>query len=113
MDYRGVDVAGSRDDQSWSMAFLYREPSLGATGTSGDVKVVDSTPTVVLSVGALGSYGLPDAIRVLASLKRALAEMDRLEPAGSIRVLHYNGPDVPDGRRWFEVQVPVRWKTRI
>jgi SOUL heme-binding protein len=110
MDYRGIDLAGSRDDQSWSMAFLYREPSLGATGKSGDVNVVDSVPTVVLSVGALGSYGLPDAMRVLATLRRALAEIDRLEPVGSVRVLHYNGPDVPDGSRWFEVQVPVRLK---
>src|SRR4029077_21040678 len=90
MDYRGIDLAGSHDDQSWSMAFLYREPSLGATGTSGDVKVVDSIPTVFLSVGALGSYGLPDAMRVLATLRRALAEMDRLEPVRSGRVLHHN-----------------------
>jgi hypothetical protein len=111
MEYRGIDLAGSPEDQSWSMAFLYREPSLGATGTSGDVKVVDSIPTVVISVGALGSYGVPDAMRVLPTLRRALAELDRLEPAGPVRVLHYNGPDVRDGLRWFEVQVPVRLKT--
>lgn len=111
MEYRSLDLSGSRDDGSWSMAFLYREPSLGPTGVSGDVTVVDSNPTVFLSVGALGSYGIDDSLRVLETLKQALTEMAHHEAAGSVRVLHYNGPDVPNGRRWFEVQVPVRRKS--
>lgn len=114
MEYRGVggpEAEGGRVD-GWSMAFLYREPSLGPTGDADDVRVVDSTPATYLSMGAVGSYGVKDAMRILESLRQALAELPALEAAGDVRVLHYNGPEVRDGRRWFEVQIPVRLRSR-
>ncbi len=108
MDYPGLDLDGDMKNGAWSMAFLYRNPTLGDAGQAGDVRVADSTPLTYLSVGAKGSYGMRDTKRVLATLKQALAELDGFEAAGPVRVLHYNGPDVRNGQKWFEVQIPVK-----
>ncbi len=108
MDYGGLALDGELEDGSWSMAFLYRDKDLGATERDGDVTVIDSVPRVYLSAGALGSYGLKSALQVLATLRSALLALPALEPAGPIRVLNYNGPDVRDGKKWFEVQIPVQ-----
>jgi hypothetical protein len=113
IEYGGLSVdaeAGSPRGGAWSMAFLYREPSLGPTGDSGGVDVLDSTETTYLSAAALGNYGVDDAARLLPKLRAALAELPNFEVVGSVRVLHYNGPEAPAGRRWMEVQIPVRMK---
>lgn len=95
----------------WTMSFLYRRPEQGALGEdprNRRVKVVDTAPVTVLSVGFQGVYGVRRVEEGLAQLRAWLAANPGWEEAGDPRALYYNGPDVAAGRSWGEVQVPVR-----
>ncbi len=110
MEYPGLASNGEMSSSSWSMAFLYRSSDLGKTGTDGEVVVTDTAPLTVLSLGVQGGYGLDLAKEVVPALHAELQKHPGLEVAGPVRVLHYNGPDVPSIRKWSEVQLPVRQK---
>ncbi len=108
MSYPGLAVDGTDTGGAWSMAFLYRRASLGPVGPAGSVVVRDSVPATFLSAGAIGGYGTDEVRRVLGTLRLALSELGTWKAEGPVRVLHYNGPEVRDGLRWFEVQIAVR-----
>ena len=110
MEYPGLKPGGEMSSSAWSMAFLYRTSDMGKVGSDGDVVVTDTEPLSVLSLGVQGGYGLDLAREVLPALNAELAKRGDLEIAGPVRVLHYNGPDVPSSRKWSEVQLPVRKK---
>ncbi|MHC4420757.1 MAG: heme-binding protein, partial [Planctomycetota bacterium] len=108
MDYPGWSVDASARPEAWTMAFLYRTPDAGPVEQSGDVRVVDTMPLTVVSVGLRGKYGRATEDRGFQRLSAWLDSQDEWEQAGDPRVLSYNGPSIRDSRKWSEVQIPVR-----
>jgi hypothetical protein len=93
---------------TWTMSFLYRTADLGPTGEDGRVKVVDNPELTVIAIGMRGGYGMGSVNAGLEELSKWFAGQSEWEPAGEPRGLNYNGPQVPQRRKWSEVQVPVR-----
>lgn len=95
----------------WTMSFLYRSKDLGPTGADEqrkNVRVVDAPALTVVSLGIRGTQAFGRVQEHLAELRGYLAAQAIFEPAGDPRGLYYNGPDVPEGDKWGEVQIPVR-----
>jgi hypothetical protein len=109
IDYE--DVEGAEDRPSdWRMAFLYEKFSDGPSGEFGKVTVSDAPPVIVLSAGVRGPYRVTNDQQALAALEAWLAEHPEWERVAPPRVLRYNGPEMPNARKWSEVQIPVRLK---
>lgn len=106
MRYDGLAEEGSL--RRWNMAFLYPTPQDGRLGEAGRVQVMDAAPATFLSMGVRGGYGRAAADSLIGPLKEVLAALPGWEAAGEVRVLFYNGPDVPSRNRWVEVQIPIR-----
>ena len=94
-----------------SMAFLYRDPSLGAAGPDeADPRVVvEDVPTMtVLSVAVRGGYTEANFTASLEKLQAWLeANPQRVHVVGPPRYLAYNSPFVPGFLKIGEVQLPV------
>ncbi len=77
MNYRKMtDRFGLLDSEKgdWTMSFLYRTPSLGALGSAkNDVRVVDTKPITVISIGFEGDYSYQTYNDGLKKLYSALA----------------------------------------
>lgn len=106
-----ADGAGASDAtarmaaQRWKISFLYRTASLGPAGGDGRIRVVDTEPVTVVSLGIAGWYSERVGTEALAEIDRWLAEHPEWEAVGQPRSLNYSGPgDEP----WLEVQRPVR-----
>ncbi len=95
-------------EANYSMAFLYRTPELGPTGTDGAIDIEDSEPVTVLAIGFAGASLERRIDEFLPSLEAWLEASDEWERDGAARVLAYNGPIVPVAMRWNELQVPIR-----
>ncbi len=93
--------------EGWSMAFLYREPTMGALGADGSVQVVDDAPLTVLSIGLRGDYTAARAWSEAETLRAELAKLPGWRAVGSPRALFYNGPEARDADRWAEVQLVI------
>jgi len=102
------------DARETSMAFLYRKPDMGSTGTDkGDsnVKVVDVPTMTVVSIGCRGNMKAEQVEQAAKRLRTWLEEHDQqYEIAGPLRTLGYNSPFIPGFQRYFEVQIPVEKK---
>ncbi len=105
MDYHGMSADGEAD--AWAMSFLYREPSLGETGSDGRIRVYDTEPVTVVSIGVRGRLDEAAVRDALDTLERWLGDAEAWRPAGSPRTFGYNGPMVPSWNRWWEVQLPI------
>jgi hypothetical protein len=105
LDYRFGDSGEPREA---SMAFLYGRKQLGRVGKEGTVEVVDVPATTVLSLGVRGGRS-PEKVAAAAERLTAWldAHRDLYTAAGELRVMAYNSPFVPRGRRYYEVQIPV------
>lgn len=104
------DPAEGTEPGGWTMAFLYHDETDGPTGEDvGSVRIVDAPPVVVLSLGVRGVANLSDPEnRVTPLLDWIEANEDWQRVAGApLRVLGYNGPNVPPANRWWEVQVVI------
>ena len=108
MNYRGMQGSDQSEPQSWSMAFLYREPELNQTGVEGRVVVRDCESVTVVSIGMKGSYSMSLAQSGMKEIENWLATNPQWEAAGDWRSLCYNGPQLLWWNKWSEVQVPVR-----
>jgi hypothetical protein len=96
------------DSGEWTMSFLYRTADLGPTGTDGNVRVVDTEPVTVISIGLRGPYGMRTIERGLEQLQQWLDGQSEWKAAGDPRSFYYNGPYVPNGYKWAEAQIPVQ-----
>ena len=104
-----VEMTYERGVKQARMAFLYRSTELGETGTDGTVEVVDIEAAWAVSIGCRGANtreAMAEARRLLESW---IGERDDLEIAGDLRLMGYNSPMVSTSRRYFEVQIPVRF----
>ncbi len=106
-----ADGAGAADETArmaarrWTVSFLYRTTAQGPAGADGRIRVVDTEPVTVLSLGLAGWYSERVSDEALAAIDRWLAEHPQWEATGHPRSLNYSGPgDEP----WIEVQRPVR-----
>lgn len=105
-----VDMGFSRDDVAAgprNMAFLYRSPRQGKTGTRGRVEVMDVPRATFVSLGMRGSYRPAHIDRHVARLKSWLDAHPEWRAIGPPRYLGYNSPFVPPLLRYGEVQIPV------
>lgn len=92
-----------------SMAFLYQETTLGKTGAQGNIAVLDTTESTVVSIGMIGSPSSEN----IESARRWLVEKIKITPqayeiAGELKVLGYNSPFMPEKLRYYEVQLPLK-----
>ncbi len=86
-----------------SMAFLYQNTRVGATGPDGArVEVRDVPAARVLSYTWQGDDSKANVARAKAALEAALA--GRGLEAGHFRLLGYNGPGTPRAKRTWELQ---------
>jgi len=108
MNYRGMRASDHPTPESWSMAFLYRQPELNRTGVEGRVVVRDADPVTVVAVGMKGSYSMSLVQRGMRQIEDWLAANPQWEAAGDWRALYYNGPALLWWNKWAEVQLPVR-----
>ena len=108
MDYEGLAPDGGGQPERWTMSFLYRTADLGSAGSAGSVMVVDTDEMTVLSIGLTGTYGLARVKEGMSQLESWLAEHPEWTRAGSPRAFFYNGPYVPNARKWSEIQIPVQ-----
>ncbi len=90
------------------MAFLYGEPELGSTGAEKGVEVVDAEAAWVASIGCRGRTSQEAIESARERLVQWIEGQVGLESYGDLRVMGYNSPMVPNSRRYFEVQIPVR-----
>lgn len=119
----GMQNDAGADGEAMTVSFLYRTSDLGPIGEAEEnVRVIDTKPVRVLSLGIRGTMGNDRIEREVARLydwieaqgERTIGP-DGVESAGrwhadgSPRILGYNGPDVRRGDQWWEVQVPVAW----
>ena len=92
-----------------SMAFMYRSTAQGTSGTSGRVDVVDVPAELSVSIGVRGKTTDKRVLEAKRRLEKWLAEHKaEYESVGSLRVMGYNSPFVPDAKQFSEVQIPVR-----
>lgn len=106
----GSDATDAAKRQ-WTMAFLYRTTDMGQTGTADDnkkVEVVDVPPMTVMAMGFKGIYSRGMFDMTVKQLRAELAKLPEWEAEGEPRALYYNGPEVPNGRKWGEVQIPIK-----
>jgi hypothetical protein len=92
-----------------TMGFLYDLPDRGPAGSFGTVEVFDQPEVTVLSLGQRG-WAEAEAVEAMDRLlrDRVTADYPGWEAVGAVRVQEYNSPSVRGGRRFFEVQLPVR-----
>lgn len=106
MEYSDTDEDARAD--RWTMAFLYHSTENGPTGVDGRVTIVDTEPKTFLAMGVRGREPGWSGIGAIADrLDAWLAENPGWERTGMPRTLGYNGPNIPAGDQWWEVQVPV------
>lgn len=122
-DAENLGVQGTEGDDAMTVSFLYRTSDLGPVGDAEEnVRVIDTKPVTVLSLGIRGTMGNDRIEREIGKLYEWLesqAERNvgpggveaggRWSADGSPRIMGYNGPDVPRRNQWWEVQLPVAW----
>ncbi|MCM8536618.1 MAG: heme-binding protein [Lentisphaeraceae bacterium] len=93
------------------MAFLYGNKSIGNPGvTSNGVDVLDLPSKKYISIGLKGRESTSLIKSSLMKLEDWLSKNEMYEEAGSARLLGYNSPMVPQDKRFWEVQIPVKVK---
>lgn len=98
-----------------SMAFLYRNPTMGSLGSDAEdqrVEVREIEQQTAVSIGVRGRYSEHNYNEALAKLNTWLDEnKDQYTQADEPRFLGYNSPFVPWFLRYGEVQIPVQEAT--
>lgn len=123
-DAENLGVQDAEGDDRMTVSFLYRTSDLGPIGEAEEnVRVIDTEPVTVLSLGIRGTMGNERIEREVGKLYEWVESQgernvgpDGAEGAGrwvadgTPRIMGYNGPGVPRRDQWWEVQVPVVWK---
>ena len=97
-----METTGEEIEMS-SMAFLYRNDKVGVTGADGKRVVVRDVPAAkVLSYTWQGPDNKANLARAKTAVEAALAA--RKLDSKTFRLLGYNGPATPRGKRTWELQ---------
>jgi hypothetical protein len=97
------------EEPQW-MAFLYQSTQQGSLGTDGEVEIVDLPAARVLSIGRRGSMSERAMKSSRTEMDAWLAANPQWEVCGPMRSMGWNSPMVPDARRYWEIQLPIRIK---
>ncbi len=98
----GMEGTDGKLQQS-TMAFLYQNGKVGATGPDGTkVEVRDVPATTTLSYTWQGNDSKENITKARSALDAALEE--KKAEAKSYRLLGYNGPGTPRAKRTWELQ---------
>jgi hypothetical protein len=96
-----------------AMAFLYRTTKQGDPGKDEKVEVMDVAAMMAISLGMRGDLSKARLAEAKAHLDAWLEEHRKeYEVSGRLRVMGYNSPFVAADRRFTEVEIPVRRKSR-
>lgn len=106
IDYSGLTENDTEPD-SYEMSFLYRAKSDGKIESYGKITVADAKPVLVVAIGVAGDVTLDKVSASIAKLNDIITDSGKWRVIGEPRVLGYNGPDVPQPKRWGEVQLPL------
>ena len=100
---------GPERPREQTMAFLYGNAQMGATGREGRVEVIDVPAVTTVSTGVRGPRTNQAVVEARDRLEAWLdANKERYTADGPLRVMGYNSPFVPRSRNYFEVEVPIR-----
>jgi hypothetical protein len=108
IEYEGLEANDRNGVTGWQMSFLYRDKSLGGTESYASIDVEDAEPVTVFSTGVAGDATRARIDTALQALEAAVDNAPAWSAAGPVRVMGYNGPEVPANERWSEVQIPVQ-----
>lgn len=97
------------EEPQW-MAFLYQSTQQGSLGKDGEVEIVDLPAARVLSIGRRGSMSERAMKSSRTEMDGWLAANPQWEVCGPMRSMGWNSPMVPDARRYWEIQLPIRIK---
>lgn len=103
-----VEMTYDESGDEIDMAFMYEYAAQGSAGPDGSVDVMNIEPMLVASLGCRGRSSDAAVEDAREQLTRWIASRADLEVAGPLRQFGYNSPMVPNSRRYFEVQIPVR-----
>ncbi len=96
------------EGQMESMAFVYRDLTVGEPGADGTVAVRDVAPELFASTGVRGGYNDANFRAGRERVEAWLAEhADEYTRTGPYRYLGYNGPFTLPFLRYGEVQAPI------
>jgi hypothetical protein len=94
------------------MAFLYGDPSIGATSREGEVKVVDVAPRKAIVLGMRGRPSEQRIAKEVGSLRnRAKVIASGFETAEEPKVFGYNSPSIPADNQYYEVLLELQPKS--
>jgi hypothetical protein len=98
-----------QEEPQW-MAFLYQSTQQGSLGKDGEVEIVDLPAARVLSIGRRGAMSERAMKSSRDEMDAWLAAHPQWEVCGPMRSMGWNSPMVPDARRYWEIQLPIRIK---
>ncbi len=90
------------------VSFLYRSLDVVPKEIAQDVRVEETAPMTVVSIGTRGGYDYEIYRRGIEQLQAWLAMHPEYDVVGSPRRFFYDGPYVPDGLKRSDIQVPVQ-----
>jgi hypothetical protein len=92
------------------MAFLYGQPDWGQVGKKSLVEVRDIPPMTTISIGLRGGDDKANRQRAKQLVQDWLEsnpDGSTWKPAGPWRIMGYNSPMIPDGKQYWELELPV------
>lgn len=106
------DEVGQRYEQI-DMAFLYGASDWGRLGEAGNGVTVEDMPAMsTVAIGLTGNFD-PNDGTYTESLASWLAQhAPEYERDGKVRVMGYNSPFVWKSQRFFEIEIPVKKRSR-
>lgn len=90
-----------------NMGFLYQSTEVGRTGEDGAVEVIDVPAMTVVSYGTNGPTNRETWDNAIEQIEAVIADLEGWQSTGQLRMLGYNSPMIPEGKRYYEVQVIV------
>lgn len=105
--YLGNSPAQIDSPTTAEVSFLYPDPNITPQRVDAGVKITDTPPLTVVSIGIQGAYTWESYQTNLRRLQDWLAQNPQHEIAGSPRRLLYNSPMTPESIKRSEVQIPI------
>ena len=90
------------------VSFLYRSPNVNPKQIAQGIRVQDTAPMTVLSIGVQGNYSYGSYQEYVEQLRDWLNQHPDYKVVGPPRRLFYDSPFIPDVLKRSEIQVPVK-----
>ena len=104
-----VGKEGPPDEQGEAeVSFLYRNPDVNPQQIAQGIRVEDTAPMTVLSIGVQGNYSYGSYQQYVGQLRDWLSQHTDHKVVGPPRRLFYDSPFIPDALKRSEIQVPVQ-----